>query len=85
MIITKKDIQKIKRIERQAYPKHMRQMQYVKNLQELADYCECAKEGVILIAEEEWYLIVAKNKDTYEVVDWASISGANISKIIGFF
>lgn len=84
-MITKKQIQMIKKIEKQAYPRYMQQMQHVRNLQELADYCECTKENVILLAEDEWYLIVAKDKDTYEVVDWASIGAVNVPKIIGFF
>ena len=84
-VVTKKQIQMIKKIEKQAYPRYMQQMQRIRNLDGLADYCECTKENVILLAEDKWYLILAKDEDTYEVVDWASIGATNIPKIIGFF
>ena len=73
MEITKKEIQMVKEIEKRAYPKYMQQMQHINNLKQLSDYCECSQNNVLLLAEKDWYLIIAKNKHYYEVVDWASV------------
>jgi len=65
----------LRHVERAAYPPHMRQMQYVRGVRDLAEYCECRPDQVFVLTGRDWYLLAAEREDEVEIVDFASAGG----------
>lgn len=61
----KKLLKTLKSREKAAYPRFMRQMQYIKSWADLEDYCESEQVTVHLLGDSG-YLIITED----EVVDW---------------
>lgn len=73
--VVRKLIAHLRQIERAAYPPHMRQMQAVRSIEDLAEYCECRPDQVFVLSGEGWYFIAAEREGEVEVVDFASAGG----------
>jgi hypothetical protein len=58
-------LETIRRIERTAYPQHMRQMQNIFTWEDLEDYCESSQVELKLLGDDG-YIILTED----EVVDW---------------
>jgi hypothetical protein len=73
------DIQKIKRIERDAYPEYMQYLQSCNNLDDIAEYLECSPDQVFSLEGENWYLLASVDEDsrTMEIADLASVGKFN--------
>jgi hypothetical protein len=66
-------------IERQAYPKHIQQLQDAEDWEDVADYCEVGLEDLIVFSDgQNWYALVAKHNSNAEFVDLAKIPGSPI-------
>lgn len=72
----KKVLKHLRRIERLAYPSHMRQMQDIRTFRDLKLYCESRK--VQLITTGKGYAIYTPN----EVIDMASLSPKDSIELI---
>lgn len=76
-----KVLSKLKKIERAAYPKFMQLINGCRNIEELADYCECSPQELFILCGEDWYLLAAEREDEVEVVDLASVGGMGLEII----
>jgi len=76
----------IKKIERRAYPAHMREINACRNWDEFLEYCEAnSREELILIVRQDFYLIAVDRGYEVEIVDMASIGrclSLNIFRVI---
>lgn len=71
----KASLRRIKAIEAAAYPPSMRQLQNVATWKEVADYCECRAEELLVLSGESWYLLAAEHEDYVEIADLAATGG----------
>jgi hypothetical protein len=75
-------IELLRRIERSAYPPHMRQMQDVNSIRDLAEYCECRVSEVRVIEGPNYYVIVALKDECCEIVDMAATGRFNFFAVV---
>ena len=65
----------LRKIEKLAYPKGMRQLGSVRNISDLAEYMECHEDEVVVLQGEGWYILIADHqRGDVELVDIASSS-----------
>lgn len=71
-------VEQLLRIEREAYPEHLQEMQYADDWEDVADYCEVPLKRLVILSDgESWYAIIAKHRlRRAEFVDLAKIPGA---------
>ena len=71
-------LEQLLRIEREAYPEHMREMQWAEDWEDIADYSEVPLKRLVILSDgATWYAIIAKHRlGRAEFVDLAKIPGA---------
>lgn len=80
----KKILRQVKRIEKVAYPRHMQQLSWVRNMKDLAEYMECELSEVLVFLGDNWYMLVANKPEEVEIVDFASTGKVGL-KMFGVF
>jgi len=73
-------LKRILKIERAAYPPHLREMQDAESWEDVADYAEVPIEQLVVLSDGiSWYAIIAKHRfGRAEFVDLAKVPGAPI-------
>lgn len=70
---TQEALRKLIQLESQCYKGTCyRAMSHIRTWEEVADYCECDLDDLIIYLGEDWYAILAEHEDEVEFVDLAS-------------
>jgi hypothetical protein len=73
------ELEDIIKIERQAYPKHIQQLQEVEDWEDVANYCDVDLDDLVVFSDgKNWYALIAQHNSTAEFVDLAKIPGSPI-------
>lgn len=71
-IITENELNKIKEIAKDAFPKEMQHICELESVSDLLDYCHCyRKEQIYYILTDEWYFVLVAHHNCYELVECA--------------
>jgi len=72
------ELDEILRIEREAYPEQMQEMQWAESWEDIADYAEVSLSRLIVLSDgKTWYALIAKHRlGRAEFVDLAKIPGS---------
>lgn len=68
-------IDHLRKIEAAAYPEYMQQMGDVERLGDIADYCECGIDDLVILHGPTWYFLAADHGKELECVDIAKMPG----------
>jgi hypothetical protein len=70
-------LEAILRIEREAYPEEMQEMQWAESWEDIADYAEVPLSRLVVLSDgESWYALIAKHRlGRAEFVDLAKVPG----------
>ena len=75
----------LKKIEAEAYPPHMQQLQEFESWDEVADYGEVTPKKLLVYTEaKKMYMLIGVHRKYIEVIDMASIGRFNIFKVLNF-
>jgi len=72
------ELEDILRIEREAYPDQMQEMQWAKSWEDVADYADVPLNRLVVLSDgESWYALIAKHRlGRAEFVDLAKVPGS---------